>query len=171
MDKRKLIQYGLGGAAIVALFLISRKSGANSVTAIAPVQLGGADVGSVDFGDFQSSLNVEVNPNAYHGLAQQFMPLFGFVGVGVAGAAPIQQTVNVNVQTATIQPPTRVSRDVFINSHSVQPNVLDRIELPSYTSGIQGSAYSNGTLREAMMDIYGRQGYVMAGNDLMVRYG
>lgn len=106
MENKKLLMYGGGGLAAVALLLLFMRSkdGASIV------QGGTTALGdSAALPGFNSNINVEVNPNAFNGLAQQFMPLFGFVGIGIVDTGqPYSQTTNVNI----INPPTQVAAPV-----------------------------------------------------------
>lgn len=141
--KEKIVLYGAGGVAIIALFLALKK-GASSSTVIGS---GGDSYtsGDVDAGDFSSTVNVGLNPNAYKGLSQNFMPLFGYVGVGVTNVNnPYAQHIEVNVTNTQLQPPTRTPQIVH--------NFSGVTARPSY-SGLINYAQPNSPLVAQTMNI------------------
>jgi hypothetical protein len=82
----------VGVVALVALYFALRaRSGSTTVAGGG----GNTEIDSADSGDFISNVNLEVNPNAFAGLSNQYIPMYGMIASGVTGSLQ-QQVVNVN---------------------------------------------------------------------------
>lgn len=138
MDTKKMLIYGGGGLAAVAaiLYLMRDKDqiimmGGDNVASASPTQLP----------DFVSNIDVNVRPDTWHGLSQEFMPLFGFVAVGVTNIGQDgirgQEQVPVQAQTQIVQTPTQVSQAVAIVVASQKPKAPPAIAVrPDYANDV-----------------------------------
>lgn len=114
MDKKQKIYVAVGGVAIALglIYLMNRRDGNISDVVNAGVNNPFTSPYYTDGkrpGDgFVSNVEVNISGAGLTGLANQYMPVFGFVGVGVTGQLP-NSILNVNTITNTT-PPAAVVR-------------------------------------------------------------
>lgn len=141
MDKQHKIYAVVGVVAAAALiYLMNRRDGIVSDAINAPLNDPFtapyyAD-GKVPSDGFVSNINVNVDANAFAGLSNQYMPVFGFVGVGVTGQLP-RNIINVSTITNTAPPAPVVAA-------SNQPAAVP-VPTPSGWTMINSPRRGNGT--------------------------
>lgn len=98
MDKKEWLKYGAVAAVVLIVWLIWRNRSASSVVPLPVQDVAGSNNSSFyapyyeavpgsnsNPPDFTSNLTVNVNAGAYGGILNNYIPLFGFVGVTAVG--------------------------------------------------------------------------------------
>lgn len=99
MDNKQKTYVAVGAVAIaVALLFLMRQRDSGVIANAAandPFTVPYSTDGKLPGSGFNSVVNLTLDTDAWAGLANQYMPVFGFVGVGVTGSLPrtIQNTI------------------------------------------------------------------------------
>lgn len=110
MDKKTITVVGIGGVAIAAalLFLMNRRDNGNGSILVSSPDNAFTNPyitdGKMPGTGFNSTVNLKIDVDPYAGLSNKYMPVFGFVGVGVTGTLP----TSINNVIVNQTPPAKV---------------------------------------------------------------